>query len=777
MNKPATHAPVPQVISGEGLRSIVDGRKLAPRVRLLLEGMIKRTALHFDVGVTRWLDELEQELFKRAERAPSNERQSADFEALREIKRARADFTANFTLLAQSEMAMTVGPQAAPPKAARKTTLGMDLELIDSGVLEEDLALQELVGKSEVRHSQSLYVLGHRIAVMFALPALDNATIPLGPARLSSIVQSAIGKLDLRRDYRVLAYDLFDRVVMRDYGRYLDSLNEYLATQRILPHLRFRGNQSRVADAADAVSGAGASPTTEPSSSAKDFTTAAATPSASSSAGRGGSADEFADVPAPELFATLRELLADKRHALGTDARRTAADYLPNGADLQFALGAMQAQSVTPAGKRSRRIPRSTEQIKQDLFAQLREGNAHGKTPVLADEDSDTVDLVGMLFDFIVSSLRPRGPGRMLLTRLQVPLLRVALSDKEFFARRNHPARRLLNTIAEAGEHWIDDVDADKDLIDKMRWAVDRVATEFDGDVSLFESTATDLDKHLELVAHRAQVAESRHVAAAQGREKLAAARERASTAVARLLARRPGTLSSLIKTMLEQAWTDVLALTILRHGEDSTPYHRRLGVADQLVRRDKSDEASADPTLQQEIESGLMQVGIHAEEARTIARRLLDPRAEVDDSEATPTAIALALKNKARLGGSDEAGTRSAMVSVKSSDLNEQELAMLAHLKTLPFGTWFEFVTNQQGDAVRRKLAWYSTMTGRCLFVNQRGARVDDKQLPQLARDLVRGEVRLVRPHEESLIDRTWKAIMNTLKQFKHGPAVPPPA
>ncbi|MGA9422719.1 MAG: DUF1631 domain-containing protein [Rhodanobacteraceae bacterium] len=776
MNKPATHAPTPQVISGDSLRAIVDRRRLAPRVRLLLEGLIKRTALHFDVAVTRWLDEFEQELFKRAERAPSNEQQSADFEALREIKRARADFTANFTLLMQGEMAAPVGAHAAPTQAVRKTTLGMDLELIDSGVLEEDLALQELVGKSEVRYSQSLYVLGHRIAVMFAIPALDNATIPLGPARLSSLVKSAVGKLDLRRDYRVLAYDLFDRVVMRDYGRYLDSLNEYLAAQHVLPHLRFRANQPRAADAGDAVAG-DASSKAGPSSSASGSTAAAATASASSSAARAGGGDGFADERAPVLFATLRELLADRRHALNADVRRTAADYLPSGADLQSALGAMQAQSVTPAGKRSRRIPRSTEQIKQDLFTQLRERNAHGKTPVLGDEDSDTVDLVGMLFDFIVSGLRPRGPGRMLLTTLQVPLLRVALSDKEFFARRDHPARRLLNTIAEAGEHWVDDVDADEDLINKMRWAVDRVAAEFNGDMSLFESTATDLDKHLELVAHRAQVAESRHVAAAKGREKLAAARERASTAIARLLARRPGTLSSLIKTMLEQAWTDVLALTILRHGEDSTPYHRRLGVADQLVRRDNSDEASADPTLQQEIEGGLMQVGIHAEEARTIARRLLDPRAGVDDSQATPTAIALALKNKARLGGSDEADHKSGKISVKSSDLSEQELAMLAHLRTLPFGTWFEFVTNQQGDAVRRKLAWYSTMTGRCLFVNQRGARVDDKQLPQLARDLVRGEVRLVRPHEESLIDRTWKAITNTLKQFKHGSAVPSPA
>ena len=89
----------------------------------------------------------------------------------------------------------------------------------------------------------------------------------------------------------------------------------------------------------------------------------------------------------------------------------------------------------------------------------------------------------------------------------------------------------------------------------------------------------------------------------------------------------------------------------------------------------------------------------------------------------------------------------------------------MLEQLRKMPFGTWFEFVTNQQGDAVRRKLAWYSTLTGRCLFVNQRGARTDDRQLEHLARDMVRGQVRLASREHVSLIDRAWKAITEALR------------
>ena len=91
----------------------------------------------------------------------------------------------------------------------------------------------------------------------------------------------------------------------------------------------------------------------------------------------------------------------------------------------------------------------------------------------------------------------------------------------------------------------------------------------------------------------------------------------------------------------------------------------------------------------------------------------------------------------------------------------------MVQRIRTLPFGTWFEFVTNQQGKTVRRKLAWFSTVTGRCLFVNQRGARADEKTIDQLARDLVRGQVRIEQRESESFIDRAWKAIKQKLQDL----------
>ena len=98
---------------------------------------------------------------------------------------------------------------------------------------------------------------------------------------------------------------------------------------------------------------------------------------------------------------------------------------------------------------------------------------------------------------------------------------------------------------------------------------------------------------------------------------------------------------------------------------------------------------------------------------------------------------------------------------------LSDDEKAWHDRLKRLPFGSWFEFTINQQGEKVRRRMSWYSNVTDHCLFVNHRGQRAGDYTLSWLARELKRGNVSLVETNRESIVDRAWKAIVTTLRSF----------
>ncbi len=136
------------------------------------------------------------------------------------------------------------------------------------------------------------------------------------------------------------------------------------------------------------------------------------------------------------------------------------------------------------------------------------------------------------------------------------------------------------------------------------------------------------------------------------------------------------------VRTVLEQAWADVLALTLLRQGEDSESYRKRIEIADRLIESSAPATETNTPSpppeeLREEIETGLSQVGYHQEDIRAVVNRLLVPDSAANDDVAplSRTELASKLASKPRLGDDpggdsfDEAGRNDAMSS--ATELN----------------------------------------------------------------------------------------------------------
>ena len=756
-----------------GLPTLADRGDLAPRVRQLLEELMAMASARLEPALRAVLSDLEQQLFKLAEQSRNNTEQQRCFESLREVKRGRADLTPRFVASLEEHLA---GFDRAPAPAA-KADPDAELVLLPTQQLEDHLAITELSSRAEVRASTALYELGHRFGVLAGAPVFEAEQLPLGPRALGASLSRALDQLDLPPEHRQLAYRLFERRVLTTVASFYDAVNEHLVTRRILPHLRVyvarRGAEAaRPAATAGEAAAATAAGTRGSGSAGRGSGSAPA-------AGQGYASDDESDDTGGgngNLFTTMRDLLAQRRNVLGLPAEESGEGRAAAPDELQAALSTLQSRPLAPVMVGGKPALRSVQHLRQDMLAQLRQMSTDGRAPRLAGEQRDTVELVSMLFDHLGQELRMGGAAQQLLTKLQAPLLRVALNDTGFFTRRSHPARRLLSTLTETAAYWVDSADgeADPGLVEKMQLLVDRVSSEFNGDVGLFSSLLEDLERHMGTLARKADMVERRHVEAAQGRERLDVARERAGAVIAeRMLGSRP---TSLVRTLLEQAWTDVLALTLLRQGEHSDVFRRRVAVADQLLRRDPKADTEA---LRQEVEQGLSQVGLHLPDAGQIARKVLNqPVVDFQGEPVTQTELAMKLKQRQRLGNEGTAAAASATAAARreAAPLTTEEQRMLERLKTVPFGTWFEFVQNQQGVAVRRKLAWFSPLTGRCLFVNQRGQRSDERNLEQLARDMARGQVRLVVATQDSLIDRAWNAIVGALKQFSgRGPLAQP--
>lgn len=717
---------------------------LPPRVRQLLDELLEMCSARLEPALRATLTDLEQQLFKQAEQAHNNAEQQRCFESLREVKRGRADVAPRFLLALEEQLAALDRAPASGHGAGADA-----LKLVDQRELEEALALEDIATRTEVRCSGALYELGHRFGVLIASPLIEAEALPLGPYAITRALQRAAADLELALEHKLLLYRSFDRRVMAAAGAFYDGLNHHLAARGILAQLRVflpKRAQDGKASAPAPQAGAGA-------------------------AGVAPAAMPVVDAARDEeSFARLRELLAQRRTILGLAGEEAGEGHVASGDELQAVLAGLQNRPpLVKSG--GRMVPRTMQHLRQDMLAHLRQFSPGGQPPRLAAQHRDTFDLVGLLFEHLGKEVPLGGHAEKLMTRLQVPLLRVALSDPSFFTQRAHPARRLLNTLVETASNWVDssDGEADPTLVEKMRLLVDRVLNEYTGDLGLFEQLLGDLDRHMAMLARKAESAERRHVEAAQGRERLQSARMRASAAIAERLG--DARVSPLVRTMLEQAWTDALALSILRHGEDSRAYRERLAIAERLLKPAATEDKEE---LRREIERGLGQVGLHDADAAQVAQRVVEGAAANDDeAPASQTELALRLKQRQRLGEELSVPAPAPTAAVQTT-LDPEEKRTLERLKTLPFGTWFEFVRSPGGETVRRKLAWYSTLTGRCLFVNQRGARCDERTLEQLARDMQSGAARLVPVEQESLIDRAWNAITSALRQFAGRSPVP---
>lgn len=718
----ATHPGAPGSSShdnGAAFPALRQHPNLPPRVQRLLGGLLQLLGAHFEDALRDTLDEIEQALSVRGN--PPSSGASGRFADLRELSHHRPNIALRFLQVVESSFA------SIRDDAQAAATSGLTPDLGDVIARAEDLTPQEIAGKAEIEHRYALDALAHRFGVLAGSPIWSNADLPLGPTQLIAAFRHALQPLAFGVEQRVLAYRQFERIAIVSIGALYERANAYLIAQRVLPTLDLlSGPRTKISESA--------APAMTASASIVRPLAAGATP-----------APPPATVDDAALPAMLRGVLAERRRSNAERAQAATA----SAEELQAVLAGMQRRSLPSARFDS-------EHFRNTLLVKLRRVNADGVAPDLANAEADTVDLVGMLFNYLTRNMREGGIGRELLIRLHVPVLRIALIDENFFTQRAHSARELLNVVAEAGARWADDSDLDTDLLRQLQIGIDSIANACDGDRAQLDIALADLGRHLQLLARRAETAERRHVDAARGRDKLGLAREQARLAVARVLQR--GSASAVVRSLLEQPWTDALALSALRGGPEGAEFRRRVAVADHIVQCNGLTRSPMplDPTLRSDLDAGLRQVGVHDDDIREVLRCLLPTSGEPATDART---IEDALQRKTRLGAGSLASTTTDPVI----ELGATEAATLDELRRTPLSTWFDFTMDTH--AVRRKLAWFSPSSGHCVFVNQRGVPSETDSLQKLARHIVRGRARRVVDGHLSLIDRAWRAIAETLR------------
>lgn len=430
------------------------------------------------------------------------------------------------------------------------------------------------------------------------------------------------------------------------------------------------------------------------------------------------------------------------------------------------AIQTLQAQAVAVAGETIEAAepgelqPMPVRMISRQLHDQLVE-DAGGEELAMESMDMQTIDLVGMLFEYMLSDDNLPSTIKALLSYLHTPFLKVAFIDRDFFEQVNHPARLLLNSMAEAAVKWVGNDGSDQyDLYNKIKAVVSKVLDEFENDLRIFAELLLEFSSYTKKIARRQELVERRALEKVQGEEKLKEVKLRVNEAIKSRIDNRE--LPSAVLLLLLQPWSDYLAFILLRYGEESDSWQRSIQVVDDLLWSIEPKENNQDKTRQLELHDSLskgLEVGFETigyDQAKS--KKLLDAlfslqKLALQSKKAEPAPEPM--RNKLESMAAEKAGKP----SIVEEPATPEELRMVENLKMIEFGTWFEFKGGK-----RLKVAWYNSKTLHYMLVDQMGKKVAMKSGLELARAMLSHEARVIAGSSKPFFERALENIFQSL-------------
>jgi hypothetical protein len=175
----------------------------------------------------------------------------------------------------------------------------------------------------------------------------------------------------------------------------------------------------------------------------------------------------------------------------------------------------------------------------------------------LTRADESTIDLLSAIFDTVFHDPNISQEIRDLIRFLQIPVLKAALLDKDFFFQDAHPARRLIDLLSRMG--WEQRKSPDDPLFQAMQRSVERVGRDHDHELSVFAEAVNELEASIKAEESAAAAAIAEPIAAALKQEKMAEAAKSAKSAVALRIG--TGEVVAIVEAFLENKWVSVLTI------------------------------------------------------------------------------------------------------------------------------------------------------------------------------------------------------------------------
>jgi hypothetical protein len=723
-------------------------------------------------------ENLDDALYEMANKSESNALQNTYFDSMRELRKQRAGIDRRFNqeMLRAYDRYWETGEVTVNQPSLDELSLESEMSLVDDDELEDSLAVSNMISKAESRFARELYAMSQRFAYVIGSGNVDDSIAqhtPLAPSVLCNAFQTAMADIPVELPVKLVVYKLFDRHVMHYIGGLYDEINLLLGRAGIITKLTPKVRRNPVAPALRGDGGG-------ESYLASDSSYMSSNSSALSAA------TTTEEAVQAELFATLQQLLNLRRSStVGGSSLLTSNLMLapPAGnvpvvdtGELLGALSAIQQSNVVmlPQGRQVNR-PLTPDEMRARLVSDLQIARDGQVIRSLGDADNDTIDVISMIFEFILDDYSLPDAMKALISRLQIPMLKVAIIDKTFFSQKVHPARRLLNSLAQAAVGWNDSGDRANDtLYNKIEQIVKRVLNEIHDDPGLFSELEEDFSTWWQKEQQGAKIAEQRTNQITKGKEQLKSAKQIVSEELNKRL-RDQQVVPEAVMSILEDGWKDVLLLVYLREGSESKAWSEALELVDRLLWsvQPKSEYAERQqllrgiPELLRNIRERLNSISFDQHKMAKLFKELQNCHIGVlrgGDTSLMHTAGTMPVsQHEIHFPDSQlkvDSGSQLTEMTDEAISENDEFTKQAVELET---GEWLEIIDGN--SKMRVKLSWKSKVTDTYIFVNRKGMKALELTTVGLARRLREGSAKMVELSARPIMDRALDAMLNALK------------
>lgn len=486
-------------------------------------------------------------------------------------------------------------------------------------------------------------------------------------------------------------------------------------------------------------------------------------------------------VQSQALLGQLNQFVA--RHVPGFVPTKPDAALRAPG-PVSTSLGLAIRQVGEAVRRRAEPVDGSAPTTPEAALRDLDHDRAALKKAATSPSERATIEVVALLFQAILMEERLPASIRVWFARLQMPVLRVAVSEPDFFASTSHPARRLIDRMGSCVMGFVAGAQEGEDALHReIRRVVQVVEAYPDTGRKVFQTVLTEFERFLETYFRDEHAAGRKGISLAQQVEQRETWAIQFTIELRKMLESVP--VHEGVRDFLFRVWADVLAHSAVQHGQASDATRALKHAAADLIwsasaktsREERAEVLRRLPPLLKTVREGMMRAGLPSDAQDRHIQSLNTALAAAFSARSAPLSSTVLRELTQRLEALDEllpdlTGVELDVDTLRDLSGHETEdleivaeggsmptPAMQAWARELQIGAWFNL--DYRGRHEHVQLAWQGLHKQLSLFVTP-GGRGVLFQLHRLGAFLQAGL--MVPLEEESLTTRATREALAKL-------------